>query len=184
MSRKKLILLVSCAVVSFLGLLAWSPWNARRYRGDGKFSDGGFFSYPRYVVTFPDMPLYEPGERRFHFQGVPNEEMTLMLYLKSSSGSVEERSRLTNLRTTIEAVLTDSQGKNVCRASGRPDNNKDGIWVLMSGAGAGYWHFQCAHVQVHSKESYNLVIRVVEVNPNGERVVVTPAFQGGGLELP
>jgi len=71
MSRKSVLLIIAFAIVAFLGVLAWSPWNAWRYRGDGRFSDGGFFSYPRYVATFPDMPLYEPGEKRFHFQGLP-----------------------------------------------------------------------------------------------------------------
>jgi len=185
MSRKKLLLITAFAIVAFLGVLAWSPWNAWRYRGDGRFSDGGFFPYPRYVVTFPDMPLYEPGEQRLHFQGLPSEEMTLMLYVKDSSGSTEERPKLTSLRTTIEAVLTDSHGRDVCHASGRPEpGNKDGIWVLMSGAEAGYWHFQCTHVQVHSNESYSLVIRVANADSNGEKVVVNPTFQGGGLELP
>jgi hypothetical protein len=120
-SRKKLFLTLTLGVVALLILGAWSPWNALRYRGEGKFSDRGFFAYPRYVITFPEMPLFEIGERRFHLQGLPNEEMTLLLYVKGSSGSVEERRRLTNLRTTIDAQLTDSHGGNVCHATGRPD---------------------------------------------------------------
>jgi hypothetical protein len=135
-SRKKLLLTASVGIVVVLCLIAWSPWNVWRYRGDAKFSDGGFFAYPRYVLTFPDMPLYETGEYRFRLQGLPSEEMTLMLYVKNSSGSMEERPRLTSLPTSIGAVLTDSHGKDVCRASGRPaDSNEDGIWVLMSGGG-------------------------------------------------
>jgi hypothetical protein len=184
-SRKNLILTLTFGVVALLVVIAWSPWNALRYRGDGRFSDNGFFSYPRYVLTFPEMPLYETGEHRYFLRGLPSEEMTLLLYVKGSSGSEEERSRLTTLQAKIEAVLTDSRGKDVCRASGSPDlSNKDGNWVLMSGAEAAYWHWQCAHVQVRSNESYNLLIRVISANPKGERVLVTPTFQGGGLELP
>jgi hypothetical protein len=131
------------------------------------------------------MPLYEAGEYRFRLQGLPSEEMTLMLYVKNSSGSAEERPRLTNLPTSIGAVLTDSHGKDVCRASGRPkDSNEDGIWVLMSGAEAAYWHWQCNHVPIHLNESYNLVIRVTSADQTPEKVVVTPRLQGGGLELP
>jgi hypothetical protein len=37
-----------------------------------------------------------------------------MLYVKNSSGNMEERPRLTSLPTSIDAVLTDSHGKNVC----------------------------------------------------------------------
>ena len=185
MSIKKLLLTASIGIVVVLCLIAWSPWNVWRYRGDAKFSDGGFFAYPRYILTFPDMPLYETGEYRFRLQGLPSEKMTLMLYVKNSSGSMEERPRLTSLPTSIDAVLTDSHGKDVCRASGRPaESNKDGIWVLMSGAEAAYWHWQCNHVLIHSNESYNLVIRVTRADQTAEKVVVTPKFQGGGLELP
>jgi hypothetical protein len=185
MSRKKLVLAVTFGVFGALALIAWSPWSGLRFRGDGKFSDRGFFSYPRYVLEFPDMPLYESGERQFHFQGLPNEEMSLLLSVKGSSGSEEERSRLTKLPTSIEAVLTDSHGKEVCRATGRPaDSNEDGIWVLMSGADAAYWHWQCNNVQIRSNESYSLVIRAVSAARSDQRVVVTPILNGGGLELP
>ncbi len=184
-SRKRLVLTVTLGVIGALALIAWSPWSGLRFRGDGRFSDGGFFSYPRYVLTFPDMPLHENGERRFHFQGLPNEEMTLLLYVKGSSGSEEERSRLTKLPTSIEAVLTDSHGREVCKATGRPaDSNEDGIWVLMSGADAAYWHWRCNHVQIRSNESYNLVIRAFNAAQSDQRVVVTPILKGGGLELP
>jgi len=184
-SRKNFLLTASVGIFVLLCLIVWSPWNVWRYRGDAKFSDGGFFSYPRYVLTFPDIPLYEGGEYRFRLQRLPSEEMTLMLYVKNSSGSEEERPRLTSLPTSIEAVLTDSHRKDVCHASGRPeDSNKDGIWVLMSGAEAAYWHWQCTRVPIHSNESYNLVLRVTIVDQTAEKVVVTPRFEGGGLELP
>jgi len=94
--------IATLGVIGALAIIGWSPWSGLRFRGDGTFSDGGFFSYPRYVLTFPDMPLYESGERRFHFRGLPNEKMTLLLYVKGSSGNNEERSRLTKLPTSIE----------------------------------------------------------------------------------
>lgn len=185
MSARKAFLTATLGIVAFLILFAWSPWNAWRYRGDGRFSDRGFFAYPRYVVTLVDIPLSESGERRFHLHGLPTEEMTLLLYVKGSSGSMEERPRLTRVPVTIEAELTDSRGRGVCHASGRPkDSNEDGIWVLTSAAEAAYWHWQCNHVQLHSNETYNLVIRVVSTGQAVEKVVVTPTFQGGGLELP
>lgn len=186
-SWKRPLLAVTVGVVALLILSVWSPWVALRYRGDGKFSAGKFFSYPRYVVTFSDMPLYEAGERRFHLQGLPSEEMTLVLYVKGRSVySDEDRAPLEHLKTTIEATLTDGHGNETCHASGQPDSdNRDGIWVLMSGGGeSGYWHWRCTDVRVHWYDSYNLVIRVISADPKGERVVVTPTFEGGGLELP
>ena len=185
MSRKKLILTVALGAIASLVVVVWTPWSVLRFKGDGRLSDGGFFSYPRYVLTFYDMPLYESGERRFHFRGVPNEEMTLLLYVKGSTGSMQERSRLTSLPISIEAVLTDGHGREVCKATGRPaDSNEDGIWVLRSGRDAIYWHWQCNHIQMYSDESYNLLIRVVSAAQPDVKVVVTPILKGGGLELP
>lgn len=185
MSIKKLLLAGLIGIGIILCLIAWSPWNSWRYRGDAKFSDGGFFAYPRYVLTFSEMPLYKDGEYQFRFKGVPSEEMTLMLYVKGSDGRMAERPRLTNLPASIDAALTDTHGKHVCRASGRPkDSNEDGIWVLMSGAEAAYWHWQCNDILMRSNESYNLVIRVSSAGQAAEKVVVIPKLQGGGLELP
>jgi hypothetical protein len=184
MSRKKILLMVVLAVLTALALIAWSPWSTLRFKGEGSLSDNGFFSYPRFVLRFPEMSLNESGERGFHFQGLPSEEMTLLLYVNGSSGSGEERSRLTKLPVSIEAVITDSHAKQVCKAAGRPaDSNEDGIWVLMSGADAAYWHWQCNHVPIRSSESYDLLIRVVSAAHQGQ-VVVTPILRGGGLELP
>jgi hypothetical protein len=184
-SRKRLLLAASVGIVVLLCLVAWSPWKLWRYRGDAELSDAGFFAYPRYILTFSDVPLYQTGQYRFRLQGVPSEKMTLMLYVKNSSGSEEERARLTKFPTSIDAVLTDGNGKNVCRASGRPrDSNEDGIWVLMSGADAAYWHWQCRDIPIHSRESYILVIRVTSTDQNLEKVVVSPTLQGGGTELP
>jgi hypothetical protein len=190
MSRKKLISTATLSVLALLILSAWSPWwspwNLFRYHGDGKFSDGGFFRRPRYVVKFTDIPLYETSEHRFHFRGLPNEEMTLILFVKGRSADTDaDRRPLEQLKTTIEATLTDDQGKEACHGLGQPSSgNRDGMWVLMSDGESGYWHWGCNHVPVHSKATYTLVILVTGADPKDERVVVTPTLQGGGLELP
>jgi hypothetical protein len=187
MSRKKLILIVTLSLIALLILSAWSPWDAFRYQGDGKFSDGGFFGHPRYVVAFSDISLNEVGEYHFRFRGLPNEEMTLVLYVKDRSVSTAaDRGPLEGLKTTIDASLTDDHGSETCRGSGQPGSgNKDGIWVLMErGDESGFWHWRCTHVKVHPNVSYTLIIRVTSTDPKGEKVVVIPRFEGGGLDLP
>jgi len=186
MSRGKLLLTVTLSAVTFLVFSACSAWRSFRYHGDGQISDGGFFSNPRYVVTFSDISLNEVGESRFHFRGLPNEEMTLILYVKNRPVNTwEDREPLERLKTTIEAILTDDQGKEVCHASGQPGSgNRDGMWVLMSGGEAGYWHWRCDHVRMHSDVSYTLMIRVTNADAKNERVVVIPRLIGGGLDLP
>lgn len=166
-------------------LTTWSPWSALLYHGDGKFSDELFF-YPRYSVRFPEIQLNEPGERHFRFRGMPNEEMSLILYFKADRAKWINRQSLTSLPVAIEASLTDGKGNVVCHASGRPaDANTDGVWVLMSGPEeAGYWHYRCNFVRVSRFKAYDLMIRVADVGPGAAGVVVTPTLNGGGTELP
>ena len=190
MSRKELYLVAALAAIPLLIflliLIAWSPWSRFRYHGDGMFSDELFF-YPRYHVRFADIPLNQTGERHFHFRGMPNEEMSLLLYIRNSDVKTEaDREPLMNLPTTIEATLKDATGNVVCHALGRPaDGNRDGIWVLMSGPGeAAYWHYQCNFVQVSPNKTYDLTVRVADVGKDVANIVVMPELQGGGIELP
>jgi hypothetical protein len=111
-------------------LFAWSPWDSLCYRGDGKFTDELFFR-PRYWVRFTDIPLNQPSEHHFRSRGLPNEELSLILYVKDRE--VRTEAGLMQLRTlpvTIEASLTDEKGNVACHAKGRPDpGSKDG-WCL------------------------------------------------------
>jgi hypothetical protein len=186
-SRKKGLLLTIIVIgTAFLILFAWSPWNSLRYHGDGKFSDRGFFSYPRYLVTFSDIQLSQTGEHHFHFRGLPNEEMTLALLVEDRRVDTwADTAPLANLPVTIEVVLTDDKGYVACRAYGRPaPSNVDGVWVLTWGGAAAYWHHQCNFVRVHPNRIYDLAIRVKDIGPSVEKVVVTPRLTAGGIELP
>lgn len=185
MSKRGRFVFAILGTLLFLVLIAWSPWSALLYYGDGKFSDELFF-YPRYWVRFPEIRLNEPGERHFRFRGMPNEEMSLILYVKGDRAKWVNRQSLVSLPVTIEAKLTDGKGNVVCHASGRPaDANTAGVWVLMSGPGeAGYWHYQCNFVRVSRFKSYDLMIRVADVGPGADEVIVKPTLNGGGTELP
>jgi hypothetical protein len=184
-SKKRNYLLAILGTLALLILIAWSPWSALFFRGDGKFSDELIF-YPRYWVRFADIPLNEVGEHHFRFRGIPHEEMSLILYFKGITARWENRESLMNFQATIEAKLTDGQGKIACHASGRPaDGNRDGIWILMSGPGeAGFWHHQCNFVPLSPFRSYDLMIRITDVGPGVDKVAVTPTLKGGGMELP
>jgi hypothetical protein len=187
MSSKKILLTMILATAALLLVLyIWSPWDSFRYHGDGKFSDQGFFSYPRHIVTFSDIPLDETSEHHFHFRGVPNEEMRLMLYVKDRrADTMADMQQLEFLPVTIEAVLTDDRGHVSCRASGRPGTGTtDQVWVLMSGWGTAYWHNNCVRVPVYPTRTYDLAIRVTDVGQGVERIVVAPELTGGGFELP
>jgi hypothetical protein len=184
-SKKEKFIFVILGSLLLLILIAWSPWSALLYHGDGKFSDELFF-YPRYWVRFAEIPLNERSEHHFRFRGMPNEEMGLILYVRGEHAKEENRDSLAHLPVTIEAKLSDGKGNVVCFASGRPDDgNRDGIWVLMSGHDeAGYWHYQCNGVRMSTFKTYDLMIRVADVGANADKVLVIPTLNGGGTELP
>jgi hypothetical protein len=185
MSKRGRYLAAILGTLLLLILIAWSPWSALLYQGDGKFSDELFF-YPRYRVRFSEIALNEPSEHHFRFQGMPSEEMGLVLYVKGGLAKWDYRKFLLSFPATIEASLTDGKGRVACHAKGRPaDGNMDGVWVLMSGPGeAGYWHYECNSVRISRFRTYDLMIRVTDVSPGADNVVVTPTLRGGGTELP
>src|ERR1700694_2847551 len=184
MSRKRVFLTVVIGAAAAIVTWAWSPWVPLRYKGDGKFADQGFPSYPRYSVTFADIPLYEVSERHFHFRGLPDEEMGLRLYVRDRQvNSMADRAPLENLPVTIEAILTDDKGRVNCHVSGRPaPSNEPGVWVLMSGGRAGYLQHGYNEVRVYPNRAYELTMRVTNVGPGNEKVVVAPMLTGGGEE--
>jgi hypothetical protein len=166
---KKKVLMAVLGTLLLLILLAWHPWGLLLYHGDGKFSDKLFF-YPRYRVRFADVPLNEAGEHHFHFGGLPNQETTLMLYVKGPHADWKNENFLTHFPVTLEAKLTDGQGNIACQAIGRPaGGNRDGVWVLMSGLVAGYWHYRCTSVRVSPFKTYDLMIRVTDVGPQSRK---------------
>jgi hypothetical protein len=183
-SKKTKILLALLGASLLLILVVWRPWGLFLYHGDGKFSDELFF-HPRYWVRFADIPLNEPSEHHFHFGGLPNEEMNLVLYVKGAHANGENTDSLTHFPVTLEVKLTDGKGNIACHATGRPANgNRDGVWVLMSGGETGYWHYQCTFVRMSPFRTYDLMIRVTDVGSQAGKVVVTPTLKGGGIELP
>jgi hypothetical protein len=119
---------------------AWSPWDSFRYHGEGEYPDRGFFANPRYVATFSGISLNEVSEHHFHFRGLPNEEMSLILCVNDRLAHTSaEREPLEHLKTTIEVSLTDDHGREACHDSGQPGSGeRDGMWVLMSGGESGY----------------------------------------------
>ena len=49
---------MTLGILRLMFLLAWSPWDSLRYRGDGQFSNRGFFSNPRSGPLLPGAPRF------------------------------------------------------------------------------------------------------------------------------
>jgi len=168
------------------GLLAsCNPTGKLLYHGDGTFSDRSELNRPRYLIRFNKIPIFQTGTYRFHFRGLPHEKLTLVLYVDGKSSRQEED--LKSLQTAIDAALIDSHGNDICKSSRQPGlNDQDSVWAL-SGAGEEqpiFWHWQCHNFQAYRLEPYELTIRITRADPRGERIVVTPTLEGGGIEFP
>ncbi len=154
------------------------------YHGDGTLSDRSELNRPRYIITFNKIPIFEVGTYRFHFRGLPHEQMTLVLHIDENSSLHEDE--LKSLQTAIEAALVDSHGNDICRSSRRPGlNDQDSAWVLSGFRERWeFWHWQCHDFGAHPQDSYELTIRVLRADIRGERIFVTPTLEGGGVEFP
>jgi hypothetical protein len=97
MSRtKKRVLLVGLTTIALLWLADEYP--SLRFRGDAKFSGGPILGYQ---IKMRPIPFNQAGEYVFNFRGIPNEEMSLLLYAEGKSH--ENREELTHLDTTLDA---------------------------------------------------------------------------------
>ncbi len=191
-STKKISMIVLISTIAFLFFADEYP--AMRFRGDGNFGGGPVFGYE---IRLRSIPFYKVGEYVFHFRGMPDEEMSLLLYTQGKKSLYvgdehppDDGYELTHLKTLIEATLVDQQGRTVCSSSGLPlygdidiNGNPNG-WVLQGGDPAAYYHANCLRVAMKPSQSYTLTIKIPDVDPKTPLITLIPAFRGGQLDLP
>jgi hypothetical protein len=176
---KKVILTVVFSAIALLWIADEYPYL--RFHGDAKFSGGPVFGYE---IKMRPLPFNQAGQYLFHFRGIPNEDMTLMLYAEGKTD--ENREELTHLDTTLDALLVDQNGHTVCQASGMArEGQNEHIWVLMSGGSdAAFWHWNCVHMPLKSSVSYTLTIGISNVDAKTPNIKLLPVLEGGKLDLP
>ena len=162
--------------VGAIGLTAvlWAAdeYPALRFRGDGKVFGGPVLGYD---IEFQKIPFNRSGVYTFHFRGMPNEEMRLLVRVegKTSNGVAELR-----LKNVIEARLSTENNQMVCEASGRPvevgpDSNDH--FVLMEG--------NCNGIQFCPRTRYILYLRIRDVDSRTPAINLVPYFEGGQPDL-
>jgi hypothetical protein len=109
------------AIVTATLLASCDPTGKLFYSGDGTFSDRTEFNRPRYLIRFNKIPIFQTGVYQYHFQGLPHEKMTLVLYVDAKSPRQDQDEELKTLQTAIEAVLMDGHGNDICKSSRQPD---------------------------------------------------------------
>ena len=176
---KKVILTVALSALGLLFVADEYPFL--RFHGDAKFSGGPVFGYE---IKMHPIPFNQAGEYVFHFRGIPNENMSLELYVDGKTD--ENRNELTNLDTTLDALLVDQNNHVISQASGMArEGQNEQIWVLMSGGGeAAFWHWNCVHMPLKPFLSYTLTLRVSNIDPKTPKIQLLPVLEGGHLDLP
>ena len=97
---RKVVLTVLLSLFALLWFADEYPYL--RFHGDAKFSGGPVFGYE---IKMRPLPFNQPGEYVFHFRGIPNEDMSLLLYAQGKTD--KNREELTHLDTTLDALLVD-----------------------------------------------------------------------------
>ncbi len=128
-------------MVSTIAFLFFADeYPAMRFRGGRQVCGGPIFGYE---IRLRNIPFHEAGVYVFHFRCLPNEEMSLLLYTQGKKflyvGDDEhppdDGYELTHLKTSIEAILVDRQGRTLCSGTGLPlhgdiNGNPNG-WILL-----------------------------------------------------
>ncbi len=173
-------------IVAVLLAVLWA-YPPLTFLGDGRMLGIPIIGY---WIRFRPIPFYRPGEYVFHFRGAPNDEMTLQLHVKGKTG--EDEAELTQLWTTLQAVLVDQRGRVICDAGGIPklepgkrsDNNPNyWIWTTPDGGDAAYYHWNCSFVRLKRFDSYTLTIRIRDVDPKTPRTDLIPVLEGSHPDI-
>ena len=149
--RRWLILSLAVTILITFGLamlMMFWPYTTREFRGDGKIEDTGFWSYPRYHVTFARISVTESGERVFHCSGLPPMPLTFQLNI-DGNGDYDD---LSSLDTFVDVQLRTADGEIVSEASG-PSHE----WVLMWAPAidsGGFWHPRLRDVRLQRNQEY------------------------------
>ena len=154
------------------------------YRGAGPLIDTGFWSFPRYHAPVGEFPLAQSGEYVFTFSALPNEKLSLQLYVEPFAEKTD-RDVLAALTTKIAVRIEDSTGAVICEASGSPSERRNGGWALMSASDRGaYWHSGCLERRFVNGRAYTLRVAISEPDANAPRRSLLARLEGGGTELP
>jgi hypothetical protein len=166
-------------VVALACLLLWKlHYTVRSFSGDGQITDTGFWSYPRYHITFPDIRIGEKETYTFSFRGAPPVHVSFALRLRDTA----QLSVLHSLgeKLTIGMRLQDLSGNTLCDARSSLVH-----WVeSTSSTDVEYWHEACRDIALRRSHTYVLTVTVEGGRSEKRSTLLTPVLEGGGTELP
>lgn len=180
--------LLGMAFVGPTVVAVWFGWhlvfgyNLNTFKGDGRITDSGFWSYPRYHVVMPTFSLESVSERTFTLEGLPPERMTLSFRLSGRVASTAESAEtlednIKQSSVVFKCKLSDNTGVTVCEIADPLSN-----WRLaVSARDMKLWHMRSRDLKISSKRRYFLTVGIESPEPD---LTVEPTLAGGGNELP
>jgi hypothetical protein len=182
--RHFLLTLGSVLILAIAALCTWmTVRSARGYSGDGVLHDNGFFSYPRFRVTFSAIDLGSQTNHSLTLQGIPRARMTFGFEVvadgnRGSNKINPERfmERSAELRTQIKSA----NGEVIAEANAPI---KD--WVLAQSTRRELlWLPALRDLRFDPGKQYRILIEYRADQADLGSLIVRPVLEGGGNELP
>lgn len=161
------------------------PYSTSSFSGDATIRDYGFWTYPRYEISFPKIPLNRPGRHVYFVRGLPPPRLTLCLTVPWPSEAMslsQSESKLRGLTSSsnVRVTISDDSGNVVCERSLSLCD-----WVLsVSIADARFWLPAFRDLRFRRTCQYTVAIEVDCDNTTFEPVMAEPILAGGGIESP
>lgn len=181
-----LTVVISCilAILPIIFVLAYYKTSVQL--SEGTFRDRGFWSYPRYEVSFDRFAPGKDVSKTIKVAGLPPCTMLLGMRLvdhDSSEGSSQVQDRIkSNFQLDmidITARITNSSGIEICSVT-RPLSE----WSISSSTTETYfWHEYFSFI-VNARTEYEISIRLHSRDEKVELPRLEAFIRGGGSELP
>jgi hypothetical protein len=174
------ILLLSCVLGVALGFLLGCR---KSFSGDGLVTDSGFWSYPRYAITFDSFNAASEAHRTLNFKALPSARMTFGLLVTDIGRSKDVVAALRSSEyegVILHVEITREDGTLVAdvRAS-----VKD--WqVSRSSQRVMLWHEKLRDVRFDRRSAYEISIDSSGISDSSEPFILRPVLEGGGNEMP
>ena len=166
------------AMVSGLVLGCSKPFS-----GDGVMIDKGFWSYPRYVITFDAFDPRTQPRITLKCNGPPRASMTLGLVVVPQGRNEDAEAMLRSTkwgRAILSVKVMKEDGKLVAEARGPFEK-----WVIaISSQHRELWHENLRDVPFKPGLAYRIIIEVSGVDTGDPPLVLRPVLEGGGSERP
>lgn len=184
MSKSVRVLPGLLAILLILGLVSLAArrsglfYNTSKFSGDGRIADHGLWSYPRWIVTFPEISLSDEKATRLSCRGLPPAEMTFSLEISSA---VSEKC-LASLATQLEVAISDGSGRTVGRVKAPICE-----WIISHVPATGIkslWRPEFRVLSTFTTGIYTIEIHVMSIDVECGQSRAIPKLAGGGNELP